>query len=128
MMDNSENPLLALTLQLKQQYQALDSIVDSFSHDTDQSMNSISDQLKLIKQTEETLRPLREEFRAANATVPAVLQIPTEQTIELVKGLMPKLAQLEKQTLDSAKRLFPKIQESVRAVQMQNAYRAGRAS
>jgi hypothetical protein len=38
---------------------------------------------------------------------------------------MPKLAQLEKATVESANRLFPKIQESVRAVQMQSAYGAG---
>ena len=128
MLNTENDPLGTLTLKLKQQYQALDSIVESMNRDSSQSIDLISEQLKVIKETETMLRPLREEFRRTNTKLPPHLQVPTDETIELVKGLMPKLAQLEKSTLDSAQRLFPKIQESVRAVQMQNAYQAGRAS
>lgn len=128
MLNTENDPLTTLTLKLKQQYQALDSIVESMNRDSTQSIDLISEQLKVIKETETMLRPLREEFRRTNTKLPPHLQVPTDETIELVKGLMPKLAQLEKATLDSAQRLFPKIQESVRAVQMQNAYQAGRAS
>ncbi len=128
MLNTENDPLVMLTLKLREQYQALDSIVEAMNHDSDQSIDLISEQLKVIKKTETMLRPLREEFRRTNTKLPPHLQEPTDQTIELVKGLMPKLAQLEKTTLDSAQRLFPKIQESVRAVQMQNAYQASRAS
>lgn len=124
----NSDPLISLTVQLKKQYEELDQIVNSLNARPVDCTDAISEQLKQIKRTEAQLLPLREEFRGSHAQLPPSLQEPMDATIDLVKGLMPKLAQLEKATLDSAQKLFPKIQESVRAVQMQNAYRAGRAS
>ena len=118
-----DQPLVQLTLQLRQQYQTLDSMVDSMNRTSEVEIEPITQQLTAIQATEEALRPMRETFRKEHDRLPPELEEPNNQTIELLKGLMPKLAQLEKATLDSAKRLFPKIQESVRAVQMQNAYR-----
>jgi len=118
----SLDPLLSLTNTLLQQYQSLNATVDSLNDGPVDSVDEISVQIAAIKKTEEQLLPLREAFRETHPTLPSELKIPTDQTIELVKGLMPKLAQLEKATLESANRLYPKIQESVRAVQMQNAY------
>ncbi len=124
MLSDKESDLLTeLTEQLKQQYQCLDRIVDSMDVHSEPTNEGISEQLKAIKQTESLLVPLREEFRRSGRQLPAHLQQATDETIELIKGLMPKLAQLEKATLESAKRLFPKIQQSVRAVQMRDAYR-----
>ncbi|MGB7346353.1 MAG: hypothetical protein WBD20_19195 [Pirellulaceae bacterium] len=128
-MSNNENgQLLFLTNQLFQQYQALEGIVDALNLSPESTVDGITVQMKAIKETEQALRPLREEFRRTTDTLPVELQVPTDQTIELVKSLMPKLAQLEKTTLESANRLFPQIQESVRAVQMQNAYGSSRRS
>ena len=120
---NETEPIVALTLQLKQQYEDLDRIIDSLNGGAVDSTDAIGEQLRLIKQTELQLLPLREEFRRTHTKLPGYLKEPTDATIDLVKGLMPKLAQLEKATMESAKRLLPKIQESVRAVQMQKAYR-----
>ncbi|QDT11876.1 hypothetical protein [Planctomycetes bacterium K23_9] len=115
-----------LTLQLLQQYKLLDQVVDALNEGPAESIDDINEQMLAIKETEKSLLPLREVFRQTNDSLPDELRNPTDETIELVKGLMPKLAQLEKTTLESANRLFPKIQESVRAVQMQNAYGGGR--
>ncbi|MFN3191413.1 MAG: hypothetical protein ACE361_12900 [Aureliella sp.] len=114
-----------LTLMLRQQYRALDKIVDGMGEDGALSVEVMGQHLKAIKQTESLLAPIRQEFIASGETLDQLAQEATSETIELVKGLMPKLAQLEKVTAESAKRLFPKIQENVRAVQMQNAYQAG---
>lgn len=122
---SNDDQLRALTTQLLQQYQTLDAIVDSLNEAPGDSIDEISVQIAAIKETERELLPLRESFRANNDSLPDELSVPTDKTIELVKSLMPKLAQLEKTTLESAQRLFPKIQENVRAVQMKNAYGAG---
>ncbi len=126
-MSTTVSELEELAVRLKRQYQELDRIVEAMSDSSQDSIDAISEQLSTIKQTEAALRPIREEFRSTGDALPAHLQETTSETIEILKGLLPKLGQLEKTTLDSAKRLFPKIQESVRAVKMQSAYGANRA-
>lgn len=118
-----EQTLIDYTVQLKQQYEQLCGIVDSLDNESNRTVEAISDQMKQIKRTEDLLGPLREAYRESNQSVGAELQSITDETIEVVKALMPKLASLEKASVDSLRRLFPKIQGSVRAVQMQNAYR-----
>lgn len=114
-----------LTLMLRTQYRALDKIVDGMGENGDVSVDVMGQHLKAIKKTEALLGPIRQEFLDTGERLDTIAQEATEETIGLVQGLMPKLAQLEKATAESAKRLVPKIQESVRAVQMQNAYQAG---
>ncbi|NND98988.1 MAG: hypothetical protein HKN47_16860 [Pirellulaceae bacterium] len=118
----TDNPLLELTLQLQQQYQHLDRLLDSITDASSAAIESIGPHMNEIKRTEAALGPLREQFHRTSEQMTPALKNATDETIDLVKGLMPKLAQLEKTTFESAQRLFPKIQESVRAVQMQNAY------
>ena len=125
MSSNEKHSLLELTQLLRKQYGDLDAIIDAATNGSTESLQAISQQMKSIKQTETLLLPLREEYRRSNADLPAALKIPTDETIELLKNIMPKLAQLEKETIDSSQRLFPRITESVRAVQMQNAYQTG---
>lgn len=125
MSNTDHNPLLQLTLLLRQQYQDLDRVLDAMNAGSDLMIESISEHMKSIRETEAKLHPLREQQRRINTQLPAELKQPTDETIELLKGIMPKLAQLEKTTIDSSQRLFPKIQQSVRAVQMQNAYQTG---
>ncbi len=121
--------LMELTVQLRDRYQELNELVDTMIQSSDFSVDRLGGRMNDIRELEESLAPLRETFRQANETVPAALREPTGETIELVKGLLPKLAQLEKSTMEAADRLFPKIQASVRAVQMQRAYGAtGRSS
>ncbi len=125
MSSNETHSLLELTQLLRKQYGDLDAIIDAATTGSTESLQAISQQMKSIKQTETLLLPLREEYRRSKADLPAALKIPTDETIELLKNIMPKLAQLEKETIDSSQRLFPRITESVRAVQMQNAYQTG---
>ena len=122
-MSNSDDETFAtLTVQLHQQYVELDGIVDKLTQGPIESVDSIADQMKKIKSTEGALGPLRDRFIESKRSLSDHLQTVTDQTIVLVTQLMPKLAQLEKTTIDSAKRLFPQVQQNVRAVQMQNAY------
>ena len=122
-MSNSDDETFAtLTVQLHQQYVELDGIVDKLTQGPLESVDSIADQMKKIKRTEGALGPLRDRFIESKRSLSDHLQTVTDQTIVLVTQLMPKLAQLEKTTIDSAKRLFPQVQQNVRAVQMQNAY------
>jgi MinD-like ATPase involved in chromosome partitioning or flagellar assembly len=125
MPSNDNHSLLELTQRLQQQYEELNAIIDAATTDSPESLQAISEQMQHIKQTEMLLVPLRQEHRRSNADLPAALKKPTDETIELLKSIMPKLAQLEKETIDSSQRLFPRIKESVRAVQMQNAYQTG---
>lgn len=118
-----EQALMELTLQLKQQYEQLSEIVATIARENGRDVDPISGQMKLIKETESRLRPLREAFSESQRTPSPELQQITADTIDLVKTLMPQLAALEKASVESLRRLFPKIQGSVRAVQMQNAYK-----
>ncbi|MEO1530036.1 MAG: hypothetical protein AAFX06_31875 [Planctomycetota bacterium] len=114
--------LLELTVQLRNLYRELDQSVDSMQVGSVESLGHIGDKMRLIQEVEHQLGPLREAYQQTNSKLPQSLREPTDQTVDLLKGLLPKLAQLEKATVDSFQRLFPKIQESVRAVKMQNAY------
>ena len=123
-----EQMLLDYTVQLKKQYESLNDIVDALENDSNRNVDTISDQMKQIKHTEDRLRPLREAYQQTHEHADGEIQAVTNQTIEVVKSLMPKLASLEKSSVESLRRLFPKIQGSVRAVQMQNAYRGNNRS
>ena len=118
-----EQTIFDYTVKLKQQYERLSEIVETLDKEPHRTVDSISDQMKQIKQTEDLLGPLREAYRERHEHTGEHIQAITDETIEVVKALMPKLANLEKASVDSLRRLFPKIQGSVRAVQMQNAYR-----
>ena len=122
MSKQTDGAILELTVRLRNLYQELDETVDSMHVGSVESLELIGKKMKAIQDTESQLGPLRESFQQTSAVMPSSLREPTNQTIDLLKGLLPKLAQLEKATIDSFERLFPKIQESVRAVKMQNAY------
>lgn len=122
MSSQPRNALLELTVELRDLYRELDDTVNSMQVGSVEALDQIGDKMKSIQETESRLGPLREAFQQTNSAFPSTLREPTDQTIDLLKGLLPKLAQLEKATIDSFQRLFPKIQESVRAVKMQNAY------
>ncbi len=120
---HDERLLIQDTLLLKQQYEKLAEIIDMMRRDHSRDIEPISEQMRCIKETESRLRPARESFTRSGLQASKELQQATEATIELVETLMPRLAELEKASVDSLRRLFPKIQGSVRAVQMQNAYK-----
>lgn len=126
-MSNHDNEALSeLTTRLHQQYCELSKIVDSIDEQTLGSVDAIGVQLKTIKETEDELAPMRAEFTRSGMRLSPAMQSATDETIELLKTLLPKLAQLEKSTIESAQRLFPQVRRGVRALQMQNAYAAGR--
>ncbi len=120
---DDEQSLIQETLLLKQQYEKLAEIVETMRQEQSRDVEPISEQMKCIKDTESRLRPMRESFTRSGKQASKELQRATEATIGLVETLMPKLSELEKASVDSLRRLFPKIQGSVRAVQMQNAYK-----
>lgn len=126
MLNAEEQTLLDYTIELKQQYQRLSEIVDSLEKESSRTVDPISEQMKRIKRIESSLGPLRDSYLRQHDHASGEIAKVTDETIELVKTLMPKLASLEKASVDSLRRLFPKIQGSVRAVQMQNAYRGNR--
>ncbi len=121
-----EQRLIDLTIELKDQYEHLCEIVQSIEHDGGGTVDVISQQMKKIKETEAALQPLRRAYQDSGDSASPRVQEVTDETIEVVKMLMPKLANLEKASVESLRRLFPKIQGSVRAVQMQNAYNGNR--
>ena len=123
MLAHEQQTLIDYTIQLKQQYECLSEIVDAIEREPGRGVESINEQMKQIKQTEDLLRPLRQRYQDEHEQASGQIKTLTDETIDVVKSLMPKLAGLEKASVDSLRRLFPKIQGSVRAVQMQNAYR-----
>lgn len=116
--------MLELAFQLKKQYESLNEIIDLKIESGDCSIEQISEQINGIRTTEDLLRPMREDLRDRKVKSPDVLQSVTNETIELMESIMPKLGTLEKETLESAKRLYPEVEQSVRVVQMQQAYGA----
>lgn len=123
MSPHEEQALIDLTILLKSQYDDLGQIVDAVQSDPNYGVDSITDQMKKIRQTEDRLGPLRTLYRQEKEYAEGKLKAVTDETIETVKTIMPKLAGLEKASVESLRRLFPKIQGSVRAAQMQSAYR-----
>ena len=123
MTETNDTLLADYTVELKTHYERLDQIVDQFADDSHGAVEPIREQMVLVKQTEEKLRPLREAYLSSDREPSKKVTALTDETIELVKALMPKLAQMEKTSVESLRRLFPRIQGSVRAIQMQNAYR-----
>ena len=132
MKPNSDAELHRETLKLRELYLELEGIIDHQILLNDCSIESIGTQMQKIQETEKTLQPLREAFRSEHAGGPKQnqmspeLQSATDQVIELVNRIMPKLAQMEKAAQEAIKRLVPDIQSGVRAVQMQSAYSASR--
>lgn len=116
--------MLELALKLKCQYETLNDIIDQKLDSRDFSIEEISEQINGIRSTEDELRPLREALRDHQAETPDDLQSVTNATIELMESIMPKLNTMENETLESAKRLYPEVEQSVRVVQMQQAYGA----
>ncbi|MCC9602047.1 hypothetical protein LOC67_15905 [Stieleria sp. JC731] len=128
MTETNDSLLLAYTDELKGHYVRLAEIIDQYAEDSHGAVEPIRAQMTLVKQTEEKLRPLRESYIGSESEPSGQVKAITDETIELVKSLMPKLAQLEKTSVDSLRRLFPRIQGSVRGIQMQNAYRTNNHS
>ncbi|WP_182868225.1 hypothetical protein [Stieleria mannarensis] len=128
MSPSEEQTLIEYTVRLKQQYERLNEIVDTVGREPGGGVETIGEQMKEIKQTEDVLRPLRQRYQEQHEHASGQIKNLTDETIDVVKSLMPKLAGLEKASVDSLRRLFPKIQGSVRAVQMQNAYRGNNHS
>jgi hypothetical protein len=127
MWNPDEATLMHYTSVLKQQYEELERIVEAIQNESGVGIERIGEQMTEIKQTEQVLRPLREAYLQHHQRPSEPLRALTDETIELVQGLMPKLAELERASADSLRRLFPKIQGSVRGVQMRQAYQANRA-
>lgn len=117
-----ESELLRYSCQLRDEYATLNRIIGQMETDGSAAVEPISEQMQKIKDTESELAPIRESYMKSRDHASTDIQAVTDETIELVKSLMPKLANMEKASVESLRRLFPKIQGSVRAVQMQNAY------
>ena len=117
-----ESELLRYSCLLRDEYATLNRIIGQMESDGSPSVEPIREQMQKIKDTESELAPIREAYMKSRDHASADIQAVTDETIELVKSLMPKLANMEKASVESLRRLFPKIQGSVRAVQMQNAY------
>lgn len=129
-MDNTDfHSLDELTLQLRQQYREFSALLDALTQNSERveiPFDQISQQIKQIKHTESLLIPLRQQFSQSGLELSQRLIDATNETIVIVKSVLPKLEQLEKLTSDSVQRLFPQVRQSVRAVQMQNAYQNSR--
>ncbi len=126
MINRENHELDELILRLRDQYRELDSAISVASVTDDDSITAIGDQLKAIKATEQKLTPLREQVIASGAVIRDESRRASNETTDIIKGLMPKLGQLELETVTAAKRLSPRIQDGVRAIQMQAAYESKR--
>lgn len=124
MSNDSDQNMLELAARLRDQYRDLSKVVERKVECGDHSIEEISELIEQIRDTENHLRPLREDFRDGQRVASDELREVTDETISLMQSIMPKLGELEKATLESAKRLYPEIQQSVRVVQMQKAYGA----
>ena len=113
------------TLRLRNLYRDLDSVAGELLRNPDQTvggMDQVRDKMDEIRATEAVLRPIRAEHLEEHGKMPADLQAPTDETIGLLESLMSKITELEGRAQEQSHKLRPKIQEGVRAVQMQNAY------
>lgn len=129
MQHTDSKQFLDLSVKLAAQYDALLKVVDALLRAaTIESVDDITVQMKDIRETENLLRPIRTAFRENELKTPAQIREVTDHTIDVLNQLMPKLSLLESKTKHSAMKLFPKVREGVRAVQMKNAYKSKRVS
>jgi hypothetical protein len=116
-----------LVQQLADQYDVVNQAVDTVyaqreSASKTEMLESITQLLTRVKQTEAEIQPLRESLQADNVTIPATTQAIINQTIQTVTTLIPRIGALEKEAVESREKLAPVIREGVRAAKMQSAY------
>lgn len=88
----------------------------------------IQTQMIVIKRLEEILQPLRQSYQEQFGRFPSSVREVNQETIDVAEHLLEDLAQLEKRSAASLERLYPQVQNSVRAVDMQKAYLRGSRS
>lgn len=126
MNSEDETSLRDHSIQLRDQYRELDEIVDgmlSNASDIHFGMELIRSRMQGITDTEAVLRPLRDQYESVSDS--SELQTVQVETVTMLEKLLPKIGELEKRAHERTKLLKPQIQSSVRAVEMQAAYRAG---
>ena len=119
-----------LTIQLRDQYRKVSSTVAALCSEEStaaktEDLQKINDLLMEVKTTEFRLKPIRELLQTAGESISPDLKPAIDETIQIVLGLIPRIADLEKAAIKSRNELSPQIRASVRAIQMQNAYTRG---
>lgn len=127
-MNDSTNPnkLLQLCQQLQDEYLSVESLIKEVKEDRNgdldlESLTLIRNRLNEIKQIEEEFAPLRDDVMATGQTHSGIRDM-VASTIKVITRLIPDISQIEKLARDSRAKLGPKIHDSVRGLQMQNAY------
>ena len=92
---------------------------------TTERVQQIALRLRKIKQTENSLRPLREAMREKRVELSSSLQQLSNETIEVIQEVIPMLNELEAESQKAMNKLFPHVQKNVRGMLMREAY-AGR--
>ncbi|MEC8554261.1 MAG: hypothetical protein VXZ82_04555 [Planctomycetota bacterium] len=90
--------------------------------ETTERLQRIAHRLRKIKQTENSLRPLREAMRENRVELSSSLQQLSNETIEVIQDVIPMLNELETESQKAMKKLFPHVRTNVRGMLMREAY------
>lgn len=117
--------------QLLGSYQQVDDIVGMIEAaesnlDRKSLMEKLSVRLAEVKSVESEMTPLRESIQEQGQSLEPQTRAAIDQTVELVRQLLPRLGRLEQETVEQRSQLAPQIHQGVRAIQMQSAYTRNR--
>lgn len=128
---NSNNDLESQVLEtvhsMLQRYQEIEATAEQMQamqregQSIDDKMLELVAQRVEVEAIEQRSLPLRESFREAGKSSPAVNDA-TEQLKSTIQSLMVRIADLETTARDCYEKLVPRVDEKVRMNQMKNAY------
>lgn len=128
---NSNNDLESQVLEtvhsMLQRYQEIEATAEQMQamqregQPIDDKMLELVAQRVEVEAIEQRSLPLRESFREAGKSSPAVNDA-TEQLKSTIQSLMVRIADLETTARDCYEKLVPRVDEKVRMNQMKNAY------
>lgn len=111
-----------------EQYQTMNELADRMLgselssdqwHATAEKMKQVSVRLEQMQQQNHSITA---EYRQSSPEPSAAIRALKDQLSSLMQSFLMKVSRLEQQALKSKQALLPQIHESVRAVQMKNAY------
>ena len=124
---NNLSEFRKLTHELRDQYRVVDeSVTQIYQHknslaSTD-DLERVNGQLNEVKTIEAKLQPIRKQMELEGQQVPNEMKSVIDETVQIVMGLIPRIADLEQSAIESRDKLAPLIHEGVRAIDMKNAY------
>ena len=127
--DKLENEVQSALVAIFERYEKIAVLVNAMlkKQDNNEDISSEMKQLEAarrdVESVESTTKDAKERYRAANQTASPAVKKLTQDSAALLTDTIAKIQILENNTRAAQQKLLPQIGESVRASQMQQAYK-----